>query len=466
MFYTISGSVEAIHSDRQQDRAVALLKKRGMLRLSEFIAAGITSSTVSRMEKKGQLRQLGRGLYQLPDALLDAHHSLAEIAKLVPRGVICLESALAFHELTDRIPSRVWVAIGFREWRPRIKNPPVEIIQLGPKLLTAGIKQHVIEGVKVSIYEPAKTVADLFYRAFRADLRLYLDMLSLEPGAVACDLHPDYLSTRWAHDQGLPVIEVQHHHAHAASCLAEHGECGPALALVLDGTGLGADGTLWGGEVLGADLASFERRAWLEPLLLPGGEAAIREPWRVAAAALDRAGRPVPWAAWAQVRAALSVNAPLSSGAGRLFDAAAALLGVRERVSYEGQAAIELEHLAGSTPVEPYPCSADSGVVRGSELLLAVADDLAAGRPREKVAAAFHDGVALAFARACLTAGDEGTVVLSGGTFQNLRLLDGVVGRLETAGRRVLEHRRIPPNDAGISVGQAAVAAARMSSCA
>jgi predicted transcriptional regulator of viral defense system len=163
--------METIHSDRQQDRAVTLLKKRGMLRLSEFIAAGITSSTVSRMEKKGQLRQLGRGLYQLPDALLDAHHSLAEAAKLVPRGVICLESALAFHELTDRIPSRVWVAIGFREWRPRITRPPMEIIQFGPKLLTAGIKQHIIEGVKVSIYEPAKTVADLFYRAFRAHSR-------------------------------------------------------------------------------------------------------------------------------------------------------------------------------------------------------------------------------------------------------------------------------------------------------
>jgi predicted transcriptional regulator of viral defense system len=163
--------METSQSDRQQDRAVALLKARGMLRLSEFIAAGITGATVSRMEKRGQLRQLGRGLYQLPDAPLDAHHSLAEAAKLVPRGVICLDSALAFHELTDRIPPRVSVAIGFREWRPRITHPPIEIVQFGPKLLKAGVKQHVIEGVTVPIYEPAKTIADLFYRAFRSHSR-------------------------------------------------------------------------------------------------------------------------------------------------------------------------------------------------------------------------------------------------------------------------------------------------------
>jgi predicted transcriptional regulator of viral defense system len=163
--------MKTIHSDRQQDRAVALLKEGGMLRLSEFIAAGITAATVSRMEKRGVLRQLGRGLYQLPDAPLHVHHSLAEAAKLVPRGVICLDSALAFHELTDRIPSRVWVAIGFRDWRPHITTPPIEIVQFGRKLLKAGVKKHVIEGVTVPIYEPAKTIADLFYRIFRTHSR-------------------------------------------------------------------------------------------------------------------------------------------------------------------------------------------------------------------------------------------------------------------------------------------------------
>ena len=181
------------------------------------------------------------------------------------------------------------------------------------------------------------------HRAFRDDLELYLEMLGVEPAAVACDLHPDYLSTRWAHEQGLELVEVQHHHAHAAACLAEHGLTTEALAVVLDGTGLGTDGTLWGGELLRCDLTAFERVAHLEQVPLPGGEAAIREPWRVAAVVLERAGRPVPWPAWDAVRESLRVNAPLSSGAGRLFDAAAAVLGLRDRVSYEGQAAIELE---------------------------------------------------------------------------------------------------------------------------
>jgi len=300
------------------------------------------------------------------------------------------------------------------------------------------------------------------YLAFRTDLALYLDMLGVEPAAVACDLHPDYLATKWAHEQGLPLVEVQHHHAHAAACLAEHGETGEALAVVLDGTGFGTDGTLWGGEVLRCDLVSFERIAHLEPVPLPGGEAAIREPWRMAAAYLERAGRTVPFERWPLVRESLKVNAPLSSGAGRLFDAVAALLGVRETVSYEGQAAIELEYLAGAATAAPYGCTLDGATIRGADLVGAAADDLAAGRPRAEIAAAFHEGVAAAFAAACTAAGHRGTVALSGGSFQNLRLLASLRGRLEDAGFRVLSHRLVPPNDGGVSYGQAAVAAATL----
>jgi hydrogenase maturation protein HypF len=338
------------------------------------------------------------------------------------------------------------------------------------------------------------------YRAFRADLELYLDTLGVEPSAVACDLHPDYLSTRWAWEQGLPVEEVQHHHAHAAACLAEHGETGPALAVVLDGTGFGADGTVWGGEVLRCDLLHFERVAHLEAVPLPGGDAAVREPWRIAAAHLERAGRPVPWERWKDVRQSLGVNAPLSSGAGRLFDAVSALLGVRERVTYEGQAAIGLEHLADNAEAEPYACRLDRPcndelqgrverlivqgerdhgwaeaprndelqgvVVRGSDLVAAAYDDLAAGRDRAEIAAAFHEGVATAFAEACASADGADTVVLSGGCFQNARLLTSTRRRLEAHGFRVLSHALVPPNDAGVSYGQAAVAAARLASCA
>ena len=300
------------------------------------------------------------------------------------------------------------------------------------------------------------------YAAFRADLALYLDMLGVTPVVVACDLHPEYLSTKWAHDQGLPIVEVQHHHAHAAACLAEHGEADEVLAVVLDGTGMGTDGTLWGGEILRCDLVSFERVAHLEPVPVPGGETAIREPWRMAAAYLERAGRPVPFERWPLVRESLKVNAPLSSGAGRLFDAVSALLGLRETVSYEGQAAIELEQLAGDTLAAPYPCSVDGDAIRGADLVAAAFDDVAAGRPRSEIAAAFHEGVAAAFAAACSAAGRPGTVALSGGSFQNLRLLASLSARLEDAGFRVLSHRLVPPNDGGVSYGQAAVAAATL----
>ena len=297
------------------------------------------------------------------------------------------------------------------------------------------------------------------YRAFRNDLRLYLEMLAVEPAAVACDLHPEYLSTKWAELQELPLVAVQHHHAHAAACLAEHGEEGPALALVFDGTGYGTDGTLWGGELLKADLASFERLAWLEPAPLPGGEAAVREPWRIAAMHLERAGLPVPWPEWETVRASLTVNAPLSSGMGRLFDAAAAVLGVRDRVSYEGQAAIELEQLAGFAEAEPWTWRFGATTA----LVARVADELDAGRARAEIAAAFHETIAAsAAAEAYALADGCDTVVLSGGSFQNRRLAASTRTRLEAYGFRVLEHRLVPPNDGGVSYGQAAVAARRL----
>jgi hydrogenase maturation protein HypF len=299
--------------------------------------------------------------------------------------------------------------------------------------------------------------SELAYRAFRTDLALYLAMLDVRPETIAHDLHPEYLSTKWALEQDSELVGVQHHHAHAAACLAEHGETGPALALVFDGTGYGTDGTLWGGELLRCDLAEFERVAHLDPVPLPGGEAAVRQPWRSAAAHLERAGRPVPWERWAEVRASLAVNAPLSSGMGRLFDAVAALLGVRDEVTYEGQAAIELEQLAGDTAAEPYAWRFGDGAA-----LVALAhDDLVAGRSRSEIAAAFHETVAAAAAAACAVAAGPRTVVLSGGTFQNLRLLAATTRRLERDGFRVLSHRLVPPNDGGVSYGQAAAAAAR-----
>src|ERR1700680_1296273 len=148
--------------NRQEDRATSLLHERGMLRLSEFIEQGISATTISRMERKGLVNQLSRGLYQLPDAPLDANHALAEAAKIVPNGVICLDSALAFHELTDRIPASISVAIGSRDWRPKIDRPKIQIVRFGPKLFDKGIETHIIERVPVRIYSPAKTIVALF----------------------------------------------------------------------------------------------------------------------------------------------------------------------------------------------------------------------------------------------------------------------------------------------------------------
>ncbi len=158
--------------ESQQDRALALLRQKGMARLSELTGAGVTAATISRMRERGLVSQLGRGLYQLPDASVDANHALAAAAKLVPKGIVCLTSALAYHELTDVIPRGVWMAIGAKDRRPRVKQPKLIIVRFGPKVFSTGVEEHVIEGVTVRIFNPAKTVVDLFRYRRRAG-RLY-----------------------------------------------------------------------------------------------------------------------------------------------------------------------------------------------------------------------------------------------------------------------------------------------------
>jgi predicted transcriptional regulator of viral defense system len=158
-------------SQTQQEHALSLLKQQGMARLSEFTKAGVTAATVSRMKQKGLITRLGRGLYQLSDISLDANHTLAEAGKQVPRGTVCLVSALAFHDLTDTIPSRVWMAIGPKDRHSRITHPPLQLVRFKPELLRAGVETHVVEGVAVSIYSPAKTVVDLFRYRKRAGVR-------------------------------------------------------------------------------------------------------------------------------------------------------------------------------------------------------------------------------------------------------------------------------------------------------
>lgn len=314
--------------------------------------------------------------------------------------------------------------------------------------------------------------------AFTAAVAHYRRMFDVTPQVVAHDLHPDYLSTKWAGElEDVELVGIQHHHAHIAACLADNDRSDRVIGLALDGTGLGDDGALWGCEVLVCDRASYERAAHLRYVPLPGGAMAIKEPWRMAAVYLQQAfGDPAADLPLALVRrtghrwppvlqmAAGGINSPLASSAGRLFDAAAALCGARDRVTYEGQAAAELEQLADPEVDDAYPCSVDDDVIDGAELIAALASDLAEGRTPAQAAAAFHNGLARALVQICDAIRDrEGpaTVALSGGTFQNLLLLDRVRAGLRQKGFEVLIHHRIPTNDGGISLGQVTVANAR-----
>ena len=335
--------------------------------------------------------------------------------------------------------------------------------------------QHAYVSQHIGDLENAETL-----RSFTDGIAHLGRLFDIVPQVVAHDLHPEYLSTKYAAElAGVDLVGVQHHHAHVASCLADNCEPGPVIGVAFDGTGYGTDGTIWGGELLLADLTSFERAGSLEPVPLPGGTAAIRQPWRMAAVYLAAAypdGPPVRLAArernaarWDAVLAMAQrgINSPMTSSAGRLFDAVAALLGVRDEINYEGQAAIELEQLADPAEKGSYPAPlAGAGPLRikGPELVAAAVEDLAAGAGEPVVAARFHNGLAAAVVAACGRLRDErglNVVALSGGVFQNLLLAEKVVTGLEDGRFRVLQHRQVPCNDGGISLGQAAVAGAR-----
>ena len=311
-----------------------------------------------------------------------------------------------------------------------------------------------------------RTVADL------------LDFFRVAPEILACDLHPDYASTRlaerYAQARGLPLVRVQHHHAHGAACAAENGLDGPALALAWDGTGLGHDGTIWGGEALVLEGGDFRRIGHLQPFPLPGGDKAAKEPRRSACGLLWSCvggdgwpGEVAQWWTEAELqllRAMLrqDLNCPRTSSMGRLFDAVAALSGIRWQRGFEGQAAMELEFAAGTAGAgEPYPwtCTEAAGalVADPRPLLDALLRDRRAGADPERMAGRFHEALAnlaLAWAR---FAGVE-QVLLTGGCFQNALLAARVAERLGKAGFQVRRHRLLPPNDGSICAGQAAVA--------
>ncbi|MEW6741598.1 MAG: carbamoyltransferase HypF [Planctomycetota bacterium] len=315
-------------------------------------------------------------------------------------------------------------------------------------------------------------------------------ILEIEPEVIACDMHPEYLSTRWAERQRkVPVVHVQHHHAHLLSVMAENGIDEECLGLILDGTGYGTDGTIWGGELLSGDARSFRRLAWLEPVPMPGGLAAIREPWRMAVSHLVAAfganseipeipfSRRLPRDKITIVRRMIErhLNAPMTSSCGRLFDAVAALLGVRDEITYEAQAAIELEMAIDETSCEQgetelyeeavagaaVPATSAIGALRVAPLVRAVVEDIARGEPKGRIAARFHHTLGEIFVRALSRARSLtgiARVGLSGGVFQNAPFSTYVLRRLQAEGFSVLTHREVPTNDGGIALGQVLIA--------
>lgn len=321
------------------------------------------------------------------------------------------------------------------------------------------------------------------FRAFERDVALYEQLFSIRPKCIAHDLHPDYASTRYASrraaEEGLREISIQHHHAHMASCMAEHGLIGPVIGVSFDGTGYGTDGAVWGGEFLVGDYCQFRRAAHLRYVGLPGGERAVREPWRMAVSHLRDAGVE-PMAVMPRLDSDAvkmiertlerQFNSPPTSSAGRLFDAVASLANLRDRVSFEGQAAMQLEWAASDSSdqqdysweicYKPGECNS----IDTRPIIRAIVADLSKGADASTIARRFHNTLAGIIAEVCRSVREETsvkTVVLSGGVFMNALLTTEADAALCRAGFRVYRHRQVPPNDGGLSLGQAAIAAAQ-----
>lgn len=357
---------------------------------------------------------------------------------------------------------------------------PLPIHVSRPLSPTLAVGAHLKNAAAVSTHTDvflSQHIGDLeTTQAFDALRRVCEDLLRLyeiKPTAVACDAHPDYLSTRHAVGTGLPLIRVQHHYAHVLSCMAENEIEGPVLGVSWDGTGYGLDQTIWGGEFLRVTDAGFQRVAHLRQFRLPGGEQAIKEPRRSAVgllfeiwgdAWLDRDDLPAVRSFALRDRALLAkmlgsrINAPLTSSAGRLFDAVSALLGVRLDSRFEGQAAMELEWTIDRNQTNesyPFRLEAKEGilVVDWQPLVERLLADLSAGALRSAMAARFHNTMVEIIVATAERIGER-RVALSGGCFQNRYLTEGAVRRLSAAGFSPYWHQRVPPNDGGIALGQ------------
>jgi hydrogenase maturation protein HypF len=391
--------------------------------------------------------------------------------------------------------SVAWVTLGKARLLRRARGYaplPLELAAPVPTILGVGAQQKSCVALSVgdNVFVSQHigdlgnaAAAETFERVIADLVRLYGE----EPGTIACDLNPDYFSSQWARSseralrgKGPLVIRVQHHHAHLAACLAENGEKGKALGVIWDGSGYGDDGTVWGGEFLLGDPVSFVRRGHLAPFRLPGGEAAVREPRRVGLALLweiygeslfERADlplvgslRPIEKNAFRGMLG-MGLNSPVATSAGRLFDGVAALAGFDKPVSFEGEAAMALEYAASSAETGAYPfdihVEAGCLVLDWKPIVGAIVADLHGGMDKGIVSARFHNSLAAAIVEIADRVGEE-AVSLSGGCFQNRRLLETAARGLGRSGHRVLLHERFPPNDGCIALGQVIVASAQL----
>jgi hydrogenase maturation protein HypF len=374
-----------------------------------------------------------------------------------------------------------------RGYAPRAITLPFAV----PPLLAAGAELKsaicIAEGNRVILSQHIgdlqnQSTLDSFSHTVKHLSRLF----AIKPGLVACDLHPDYLSSRFAEKAGEPLIRVQHHHAHLASCMAENSLDGDVIGIIFDGTGYGPDGTIWGGEFLVGGYGDYRRAGHFRPLQLPGGDAAVREPWRMALSYLYQTLGEAAFAIDHPVARILpesermlfaqmlkrGINSPLTSSCGRLFDAVAALLNLRHIVSYDGQGAVELEGLAEtveSSKRESYhyeivPNGEKPLQLNFSPMIVEILADITAGIKNSVIAYRFHRTVASATTEVCLLIAestDLDRVILSGGVFQNRLLTEMVYTALSDKGMAVFTHRLVPPNDGGIALGQAVIAGRR-----
>jgi len=480
-----------------RERPVVLLQRRRGTALAHWVAPGL--DTVGVMLAYTPMHHLLCDLVRRPLVMTsgnrsnepiaisneDAQESLATIADaflLHDRDIVARydDSVIRVVEKSNVFLRR---ARGYAPLPLRLPlASPQPLIAVGPHLKNTFT---LVEGADAYVSQHIGDLENLeTLTHWRTALNAYRRLFRVEPEVAVRDLHPGYMSTRIAGDLGLErIIPVQHHHAHVAAVLAEHGFTDRAIGLAFDGTGLGDDGNVWGAEFLEADLASYRRVGQLRYARLPGGDLAAREPWRAALGylALDpdaaHAFAPMLDAVPLNIRniamqqMSRRLNAPLASSMGRLFDAAGAVLGVSLDNQFEGQTAMLLETLAGTRRAQPLPfpmvaTTGDTWVLDPVPLLIALGEQRARGIAVSELAARFHESVAAAAdqltARVAADAG-LGTVALSGGCFQNARLLTSLRARLEARGLRVLVPRRLGPNDGAVSYGQAAVAAAVLS---